>query len=162
MSLLNVYKERVWCVPEQNRNGVKSGIATNTLKRLLWTVSWKALPSALRYLIVLVVKKAAGLITKQILSSSEETALLLYNHLCLSWSARQIPCEKSVRLRASATSWLSALVLLGSQGAPLLQTVPPPGGCFTGWACTQTKRKLMARGDSVALDLYTCPVCWCI
>lgn len=46
-------------------------------------------------------------------SCSEETALL-NNHLCLGWAARQIPCETSVSLRASATSWLRVLVLAGS------------------------------------------------
>ena len=77
MSLLSVYKERVWCVLEQNRNGVKSGVATNTLKRLLRVLSQKVLPSALHYLIASVVKKTAGLITKQTPSCSEETALPL-------------------------------------------------------------------------------------
>lgn len=66
LSLLSAYKERVWCVPEQKRNGVKSGVATNTLKRLLRVLSQTALPSTLHYLIVSVVKKAAGLITKHL------------------------------------------------------------------------------------------------
>jgi len=66
MCLLGVYKEHVRCVLEQSRSGVKSGVATDTLKRLLRVLSQKALPSALRYLTVSVVKKAAGLITKYI------------------------------------------------------------------------------------------------
>lgn len=111
----------------------------------------KALPSALPYLIVLVVEKAAGVITKQIPSCSEETALLLYNHLCLSWSARQIPCEWSVSLRASAASWLCGLVLVGSQGAPLLQPLPLPGAALQlGFV----PKPFVARGGSVALDFY--------
>lgn len=92
-------------------------------------------------------------------SCSEETALL-YNRLRLSWAARQIPCERSVSLRASASSWLCVLVLVGSRCAPLLQPLPLPGGSFTGWACAQSKYKFVARGGSVALDLYH--LCWCI
>lgn len=122
----------------QNRNSIRISVVINTWRRILANLSQKASPSMFHFIIVSVIEKVIVSITKETHSCSEETALNLYNHLCLRWAARQIPREMSVSLRVYSASWLCADMLVGSQRAPLL--------CFClGWGYSRLLGKCLVQ-----------------